>query len=58
MLIFVIWKEMFQLTFSRSNIVGNLLPCDGNDWEMSSEIEENEYQVLIWIFKSLKLELI
>ena len=26
-------------------MVGNLLPWDGDDWEMSSEILEDEYQV-------------
>ena len=29
----------------RSNMVGNLLPWDGNNWEMSREISEDEYQV-------------
>ena len=31
--------------FCRSNIVGDLLPWDGNDWEMTSEVEQDEYQV-------------
>ena len=29
----------------RSNMAGNLLPWDGDDWEMSSEILEEEYEV-------------
>ena len=40
---------------SRSNLAGNLLPWDGDDWEMSSEIGENEYQVLIWLLKIPKI---
>ena len=41
----------------RSNLAGNLLPWDGDDWKMSSEIGEDEYQVLIWLLKCLKSEL-
>ena len=34
-----------SINISRSNIAGNLLPWDGNDWERSSEILEEEYKV-------------
>ena len=30
---------------SRSNLVGNLLPWDGNDWMMSDEVDQSEFQV-------------
>ena len=34
----------------RSNMVGNILPWDGNNWEMSREISEDEYQVQQGLF--------
>ena len=39
------WLILSIVLFCRSNMVGNLLPWDGNNWEMSSEILEDEYQV-------------
>ena len=45
MLIFFDMETNVTINISRSNLAGNLLPWDGSDWEMSSEIGENEYQV-------------
>merc|ERR1719458_2375751 len=45
--------DMEEFTLCRSNMAGNLLPWNGNDWEMSSEIEPNEYQVSEMEFKEI-----
>ena len=41
----VLPEKISTIANKRSNMAGNLLPWDGDDWEMSSEISEEEYEV-------------